>query len=75
MTQALPRKTCNRLPVSRCRQLLGKPELSNSEVENIRDTLYGFADVLISSYIEEHQIKRKRDSSEESEDCNNLPNL
>ena len=42
------------LTVSQCRRLLNDPALSERDVEKIRETLYGFADMLTDRYIKEH---------------------
>lgn len=44
------------LSVSKCRQLVKNPNLTDEEVQQICNTLYGFADLLIRSYIKENPL-------------------
>lgn len=41
------------LTIQRCREILGKDcALSDAELENLRDQLYGLADVAVSAFLE-----------------------
>ena len=42
------------LSVAQCRALLGEDGLSDEDIEKMRLTLYGFADMLTERYIQEH---------------------
>tara|TARA_Y100000310_G_scaffold345243_1_gene463060 strand:- start:1616 stop:1819 length:204 start_codon:yes stop_codon:yes gene_type:complete len=46
-----PRK---QLSISKCRQILKQPSMSDEDVEQVRDTLYCFANLCIDSYLLEH---------------------
>ena len=39
------------LSVDKCRKILGRNDLSNEEIQEIRDTLYSLGEILVNSYI------------------------
>ena len=39
------------LSVDKCRKILGRDDLSNEEIQEIRDTLYSLGEILVNSYI------------------------
>jgi hypothetical protein len=41
------------LSLARCRQILGKPDLNDKEIEDMRNALYGFSHILVDAYIDE----------------------
>jgi hypothetical protein len=53
------------ISIDECRRLIGKPELSDAQVSEIRDALYGFARVMIQGYIWERGQKRQRGGTPE----------
>jgi hypothetical protein len=44
-----------RLSVAECREILGIPELTDEQVAEIRDTLYGFARVFLDEFLRERR--------------------
>jgi hypothetical protein len=50
------------LSVEECRTILGQTELTDEQVAEIRDTLYGFAQTLVEEYLRE----RRQHSSQKS---------
>jgi hypothetical protein len=44
--------------IDECRQILGKPQLTDDQVREIRDTLYGFAHTMIDEYLREKRQAR-----------------
>ena len=52
-TEHLPPKAM--LSVERVRELLGRPELTDAEAEEVREDLYCFARVLIEAYLRERR--------------------
>lgn len=53
-----------RLSVKDCRHYLGRIDLSDNEIADLRDTLYGYAEVLIDQYIEAKPNVRKTPEDE-----------
>jgi len=39
------------LSIEECRQILGKPELTDEQIVEIRDSLYCFAHALVDEYL------------------------
>jgi hypothetical protein len=48
------------LSIEECRAILGHPELTDQQVAEIRDTLYGFAHSLIDEYLRERRERRSQ---------------
>jgi hypothetical protein len=46
------------LSIDECRAKLGVPDLSDEQVAEIRDTLYGFAHTLIDEYLRDRKARR-----------------
>jgi len=49
------------LSYDECRKILGRPELTDEQVEQIRDSLYAFAHAMIDDYIKNGRKLRKED--------------
>jgi hypothetical protein len=47
------------LSLDECRQILGLPDLTDDQVREIRDTLYGFAHTLIDEHLREKRRLRQ----------------
>ena len=47
------------LSIDELRALLGRPQMSDKQVAEIRDTLYAFADTFIGMFLEEQKAKRR----------------
>jgi hypothetical protein len=47
-----------RISLSKCRKILKNPNLHDEDIEQIRDTLYGFAEMLTERFVREHPRKR-----------------
>jgi hypothetical protein len=46
----------NRLPLNRCREILGNDcEMTDAELELLRDELYALADTAISEFVHQHR--------------------
>ncbi len=48
------------LSIEECRKILGKPELTDEQVAEIRDTLYSFAHAMVDEYLRRRGHKRPR---------------
>ncbi len=54
------------LSIDRCRQILGPAarNLSDAQVEQLRDQLYGFADIVVAVFLERRQEQPAADRME-----------
>ncbi len=49
------------LSIEECRAILGRPDLTDQQITDIRDTLYGFARTLIDEYLREQRERRSQE--------------
>lgn len=49
------------LPIQKCREILGEcgTKMTDEQIEQVRGSLYGLADMLINKYIQEVSEKQK----------------
>ncbi len=46
------------LSIDECRKILGKPELTDKQVAEIRDSLYSFAHAMVDEYLRRRGHRR-----------------
>ena len=46
------------LSIEKCRQILGRPDLTDEQIVEIRDTLRAFASLCLDEYLRERREKR-----------------
>ncbi len=54
------------LSIEECRKILGKPELSDEQIVEIRDSLYCFAHALVDEHLRKRRLDRTRQRLERS---------
>ena len=54
------------LSLEQCRQILGPAgcQMTDAELENLRDQFYALADIAISAFLEQHGVFGKEDAKE-----------